>query len=255
MSDRQRPVPGSPATIADGSQGAPGPGGCLEPLAGAAHAINNSLACLSVSLAQIEGELRARALESPSLAAALAEARQAAARVAEVVRTLGPPSPTLTDGDMDNGDRRRGDAPPSPPGLAARGAAPGPASPPRRGRLLLVDDEPLVARAASRLLAREHEITVAHSAVEALERIQRGEAFDLVLCDLMMPGVSGIDFHERLSRLQPDLAAHVVFVSGGAYTESARRFLATSGHPCVEKPFDAGALRAAVNRALAARSG
>jgi len=118
--------------------------------------------------------------------------------------------------------------------------------------VLVVDDEPLVARAASRLLAREHEVTIAHSGAEALERIQRGEPFDLVLCDLMMPGVSGMDFHERLSKLCPDLAARTVFVSGGVFTESARSFLAGSGHPCVEKPFDAAVLRATVNRALGA---
>jgi CheY-like chemotaxis protein len=116
--------------------------------------------------------------------------------------------------------------------------------------VLVVDDEPLVARAASRLLAREHEITIAHSGAEALERIQRGEPFDLVLCDLMMPGVSGMDFHQRLSKLCPDLAARTVFVSGGVFTEDARSFLASGGHPCVEKPFDVGVLREAVNRAL-----
>ena len=61
----------------------------------------------------------------------------------------------------------------------------------------MIDDEPLIARILQRGLAR-HQVVVASQARDALARIQHGETFDVILCDLMMPDLSGIDVHEHL---------------------------------------------------------
>jgi len=124
---------------------------------------------------------------------------------------------------------------------------------PRRRRVLVVDDEPLVRTVVSRTLGREHEIVTAGSAREALDRVARGERFDLVLSDLQMPQQSGMDLHAALARLAPELAGGMVFLSGGAYTEEARAFLDREGVECLEKPFDIETLRAVVASRLAGR--
>jgi PAS domain S-box-containing protein len=107
----------------------------------------------------------------------------------------------------------------------------------RRGRILIVDDEPLVSQAIRRALQREHEVMALTSAREAHARLTRGEQFDLILCDIMMPEMSGIDLHEALARLSPALAERMVFLTGGAFTPRAREFLSQIKNPCMEKPF------------------
>jgi PAS domain S-box-containing protein len=123
----------------------------------------------------------------------------------------------------------------------------------RIGRILLVDDEPLVGRAVARVLSPPHEVVLAESGSDALARIERGDrAFDLVLCDLMMPGMSGMDLHERLRSVAPELLRRLVFLTGGASHPGARAFLERAQRPFVEKPFDPPVLRRVVSAILAA---
>ena len=139
-------------------------------------------------------------------------------------------------------------APAATAGPAGHGGAP---LPPGAGRVLVVDDEPLVGRAVSRILSPPHQVTVASSAGEALTLLEAGP-FDVVLCDLMMPGMTGMDLHARLASADPGLAARFIFLTGGAFTDLARDFLERVPNPRLEKPFEPAALRAAVLAALAA---
>ncbi|HEX9402015.1 MAG TPA: response regulator [Anaeromyxobacter sp.] len=111
-----------------------------------------------------------------------------------------------------------------------------------RGRVLVIDDDALVGRSMGRLLQGAHEVTVLASPSEALARLERGERWDAILCDLMMPELSGMDVEERLVKLAPDVVPRIVYLTGGAFTDRARAFLA-SGRPCLEKPVEAQALR------------
>ncbi len=70
-----------------------------------------------------------------------------------------------------------------------------------------------------------------------------------------MPELSGMDLHDRLKADRPDLAARMVFMSGGAFTERAARFLQGPGRSHVEKPFDSARLRDLVRGLVAARAG
>jgi CheY-like chemotaxis protein len=114
-------------------------------------------------------------------------------------------------------------------------------------RILVVDDEPLVSRAFARLLAGHDVVTTNHGR-EALARVRAGERFDAVLCDLMMPELSGMDLHAAVAAVDPALADRFIFVTGGAFTDSAREFLARARNPSLEKPVDREALRAALRR-------
>jgi CheY-like chemotaxis protein len=127
-----------------------------------------------------------------------------------------------------------------------------PPLPPGAARVLRVDDEPLVGRAVARILSPPHRVTVVTSGEEALERLSR-ERYDVVLCDLMMPGLTGMDLHQRLEERWPELAARVIFLTGGAFTEGAQAFLARVPNPRLEKPFEPGGLRQVVAAALGPR--
>ena len=125
-----------------------------------------------------------------------------------------------------------------------------PAPPARRARLMVVDDEPLVGAVIERTLGDRLDVVAVADPRDALELLARGERFDLILSDLLMPGMTGMELHEEVRRLSPDLAARMVFLSGGAFTPATREFLARPGMECIEKPFDLETIRAAVARRL-----
>jgi signal transduction histidine kinase/CheY-like chemotaxis protein len=105
-------------------------------------------------------------------------------------------------------------------------------------RLLVVDDDVLVARTLARLLSG-HRVEVVGNGREALVRLKReGEAFDLVLCDLMMPDLTGMDVYEEIEKTQPRLAERFVFISGGGVTERSRRFIEQHADRVLPKPID-----------------
>jgi PAS domain S-box-containing protein len=115
-----------------------------------------------------------------------------------------------------------------------------------RVRVLAIDDEPQVLRSIQRALGA-HEVVVADSGREGLARLQGDQAFDVILCDLMMGDMTGMDVWKALRSESPELAARVVFMTGGVFTEAAREFLATVPTMCVEKPFDLAALQAIIS--------
>lgn len=108
-------------------------------------------------------------------------------------------------------------------------------------RVLVIDDDPGVSRALSRML-REHDTTLADGGQPGLELLLR-EDFDVVLCDLMMPDVSGMDVYERIRAVRPEIAARIVFITGGAHTAEGRAFLERVPNPKLGKPIARAELR------------
>jgi len=113
------------------------------------------------------------------------------------------------------------------------------------GRVLVVDDDRMVARSLERVL-REHDVVVAGGGAAALRILESDRSFDVVLCDLMMPDVSGIDVFAQVSLSDPDLSERFVFMTGGAFTAQARAFLDTVPNEHFEKPFDPNEVRLTV---------
>jgi signal transduction histidine kinase/ActR/RegA family two-component response regulator len=120
-----------------------------------------------------------------------------------------------------------------------------------RPRILVIDDEPLVGRAMVRALGNHYQAVISTSAADGLRRLEAGEPFDAIVCDLMMPQMTGIELQARISARMPALAARMVFVTGGAFTEAATEFLRATPNGWIEKPFDPRRLREAVERAIA----
>lgn len=119
-----------------------------------------------------------------------------------------------------------------------------------RARILIVDDEVAIGRALRRTL-REHDVALAASAREALDLIGSGRRFDIILCDVMMPEMTGIDLYTELGRSAPDQAARMTFTTGGMFTTSALDFLDTTQVQVIEKPIDMAKLRGLLQTKLA----
>ncbi|HEX4475446.1 MAG TPA: ATP-binding protein [Polyangiaceae bacterium] len=144
--------------------------------------------------------------------------------------------PALTAPDLASSPE--GSAPP-PPDLHAS---------PGRARVLVVDDEPLVADMLRRALADAHDVTVATAAQTALDHILSGQEFDLIFCDVLMPRMSGMDLYDALQKQRPGMEARIVFMTGGAFTDRAAQFLAKVPNSKMSKPFDLTELERVVAR-------
>jgi CheY-like chemotaxis protein len=117
-------------------------------------------------------------------------------------------------------------------------------APLRRGHILIVDDDANVARTFALLLRGDHDVVVSLEPRVAAERVLAGVPFDIIFCDLMMPGMTGMDFYAAVVEKDPRQAERIVFVTGGAFTPAARAFVSRVSNTFLEKPFDQGALDA-----------
>ncbi len=112
--------------------------------------------------------------------------------------------------------------------------------------VLVVDNEPPIAMVIRRVLGPGHDITAREDAAEACRLVREGAEFDVILCDLLMPGMSGEQFYDVLARLAPHLKKRVVFMSGATTLPDSRAFLGRVGNAVLDKPFTSAALRDAV---------
>jgi signal transduction histidine kinase/ActR/RegA family two-component response regulator len=120
----------------------------------------------------------------------------------------------------------------------------------QEGRVLVIDDDRMVSEAVELMLSEEHDIVLAPGAQEALAMIRAGQNFDAILCDLMMPGMSGIELFLELESTQPDLAERMLFATGGAFTRGAQSFVQRMGERVISKPFRSDELRSKVSKVV-----
>lgn len=133
----------------------------------------------------------------------------------------------------------------------------GPRRPPsgtrsRTARVLVVDDEALVVDSLQRLLSAEFEIVSTTRAEEALEWITGGESYDVILCDVMMPDLNGVELRRRVEEFAPEQAARMVFVTGGLLLPHVRSMLDDVPNTVLEKPIDIEGLRELIRRRVRA---
>ncbi len=123
----------------------------------------------------------------------------------------------------------------------------------RFGRLLVIDDEVTIRSLVARMLPG-HTVVPAATAIEALQLIERGERFDVIFSDLMMPEMTGMKFYETMLREHPRDAKRIVFLTGGAATARAHDFLSAVSNRRLDKPFHVEQLRATVQEMLGRNS-
>ena len=144
------------------------------------------------------------------------------ARVEVRLPRSGAPAPTVVGG---------------PPARVAEG----------RARVLVIDDEPLLLRTLEAVLAEDHDVVTALGGQAGLELLGRDRAFDLVLCDLQMPGVDAPAIHEALQTLAPELLERFAVMTGGVVTPRATQFVEHVRPRLVPKPLDLDDVRALVH--------
>ncbi len=135
----------------------------------------------------------------------------------------------------------------------AKPPAPGHRALPPGGRFLVVDDEPDVAGVLVDLLRAEHEqVDTVADGRAALEKIE-GTAYDLILCDVRMPGLDGPELYRALGLLHPELLPRFVFLTGDTLNPESHEFVQQTGAPCLSKPFDFDEVYRVIGRALQPR--
>lgn len=142
----------------------------------------------------------------------------------------------------------RGSFAPIKSSLLPSAAPPGP-----RGRVLAVDDDALVRKALTRTLQRRHDAAVVGSVAEALATLASSEPFDVILCDLMMPGQTGMDFYDAVAKEFPAQLQRIVFLTGGAFTPETEAFFQRIPNATLSKPFQPSELMRMIDDLLAAK--
>jgi len=117
----------------------------------------------------------------------------------------------------------------------------------RPPRILVVHDPSTIGVTIARLLARDHEVAVAVDPADAIARIEGGEHFDIILCDVDMPGMTGMELYTRLEETAPEQAARMVFLTDPEMSRDARTFIHRLETRSIEKPFTVTALRALID--------
>jgi CheY-like chemotaxis protein len=119
-----------------------------------------------------------------------------------------------------------------------------------RRRVLVVDDEPTLLRAINALIGDRHEVVTVSSGRQALDMLRTDGAFDVIVADLMMAEVTGMDLYEAVRTDHPGLERQFLFMTGGAFTAASRRFLDSIPNRCVDKPFDGDELLSAIGEVI-----
>jgi len=121
-------------------------------------------------------------------------------------------------------------------------------------RILIIDDDELVARVLQRAL-HGYDVSVLLDPREALEQIAAGARFDVIVCDLMMPFMTGARLHDQIAQHAPEQARRMIFVTGGAMTPETEELLEGSQQPILDKPVSLARLRQEVQRVLESDGG
>ena len=120
------------------------------------------------------------------------------------------------------------------------------------GTILVIDDEPSVRRALTRLLGRDgYRVGTARNGRDALTQLQ-AQAYDVIVCDLRMPELDGPAFYTLLTRQYPALCQRVIFLTGDAGSEASQTFLTQCGRPWLRKPSAITTIRRAIQQVLQA---
>jgi CheY-like chemotaxis protein len=112
------------------------------------------------------------------------------------------------------------------------------------GRVLVIDDEAAVGRTIQRLLGEAYEVVVLTAGGDAIELlVGKAEDFDLILCDLTMPDITGMDVYTQIMQARADVGERFVFMTGGTFSPRTRDFLDQVPNERLDKPFDLQTVR------------
>jgi CheY-like chemotaxis protein len=122
------------------------------------------------------------------------------------------------------------------------------------GQLLVVDDEPMILDLLIDILTEAgHRVDSASNGSEACRKIGSRQ-YDLIITDMRMPQMSGMELYREITRIRPGMQGRVIFMSGDLIDKETVRFLEETGEPAVAKPIDIPEVLQVVSSALASSS-
>ncbi|MBL0216168.1 MAG: PAS domain-containing protein [Myxococcales bacterium] len=133
-----------------------------------------------------------------------------------------------------------------------QGSGTHPTQPLGRVKVLIIDDEVTITNALRRHLQPDHDVTVENDPIAALALIRDGGAFDVILCDLIMPRMNGVQLHRELTAISPAQAAATILMTGGSVPKDAVELLASGRIANLTKPFDLDHLRTMMGTMISA---
>ncbi len=120
-----------------------------------------------------------------------------------------------------------------------------------RGTVMIIDDDHMILDLLKSAFEGQHDVILAPSPNEGARMLlEPTSRVDVVLCDLMMSGMTGGEIYESVRSVRPDIAARFVFMTGGAFTDRTQEFLKSVSNPVLSKPFRLFAAREIVQRML-----
>jgi PAS domain S-box-containing protein len=120
-----------------------------------------------------------------------------------------------------------------------------------KAKILIVDDEPVIRQFISQVLGEQgHAIETVDNAADALVKV-KSKRYRLILLDIKMPGMSGIELYKRFQKIAPSLTKRVVFITGDVMGKRTLAFIDKTKTPYMMKPFNARELKTQINRILA----
>ena len=200
-----------------------------------AHRMNNAVAYVVTNLNLLAEELEAQGVTEAQrrMLQLVVEATSGADRVGELIRELKVLEWGNEKGVDDSGDDTWDED-----------------KKPRR--ILVIDDEPYILASIRRAL-RHYDVTLTEGGQRAIEALQTDTGYDLVLCDLVMAHVNGIDVYRWIQKHRPEMLDRLIFMTAGAFTIEVRDFLAHVENPVMHKPFDTKTLRWMIAQSLRRR--
>jgi CheY-like chemotaxis protein len=135
----------------------------------------------------------------------------------------------------------------TPPAEETRSSDLLPIAPTMRPRVLLIVDEPGLRRALVRVLRANTDVLTAQRGDEAIQKLQRGLDVEVVICDLLLPGATGMEVHAFIERHRPELLRRVLFVTGGATSPKTRDFAHKHREVLLLKPLDSRRLQLVID--------
>lgn len=124
-------------------------------------------------------------------------------------------------------------------------------------RILVIDDEPVILKVVKDVLSEQgYDVDVVEDGWAGLDLLKQ-ISFDLILCDLHMPGLSGVEFLGRVEEKHPEMLKHIIFTTGDSSGSDTRRIIEEKGFTCLSKPFELKDLLNQIHVAMgaSARSG
>lgn len=118
-------------------------------------------------------------------------------------------------------------------------------------RILIVDDELMLLYSLRRMLDDLYDVTIASGGKKAIDNINNQKTpFDLIICDVSMPDINGVNLYLYIAKHHPGLEKHIIFMTGGPMSVYLDEFFITHTTVCLAKPFEYGQLREIVQNCI-----